>query len=149
MALTLVDVTKNFYPWVTCPVEISVCFMLCGTRVSLLIPEAEPRALEELAGEKLYSNTSSNSGSKKSPVLSLMRSSPLSPVPGGDHEGGGEDIFTHRRCLNQRHCHLPRLPWTRGRDGSSRPANGGAHREGWTENIPLQDMGRLLVRRHI
>jgi len=62
--------------------------MLCGTRVSLVTPETEHRALEELAGEKPYNKTSSSGGSKKSPVLSFMRSSPLSPVADGDQEGG-------------------------------------------------------------
>jgi MFS transporter, PHS family, inorganic phosphate transporter len=148
---------RDCYPWVLHLMEIFAGFMLCGVLISLLIPETKRRTLEELAGEKaLYkihnSSRAVSSGSKKSPVLTQMRSPPLSPVANGEDGGRKGHIRasssklgrgSSERSFNQIGIALSDdYP---SRNGSSGSASGGvAHRDGWIESIPLQDMGGLL-----
>ena len=160
MALTLANKDappncngKECYPWVSHLMEIFACFMLCGVLVSFLIPETKRRTLEELAGEKPYSKTNSSSGSKKSPVVAQIRSPPLSPRVEGEQDrvrkghirtsSGKLGRGSSERSLQGVAMALSDdYPSRNGSPGSTNC--GVAHRDGWIESIPLQDMGGLL-----
>lgn len=81
-------------PWLPHLMEIFACFMLCGTLISLIVPETKRRTLEEIAGEKPLENRNSTSSAPAprkpsflspylSPILSPMRRYRLKAKSGG------------------------------------------------------------------
>lgn len=72
----------NCSPWLGRLMQIFALFMLCGTLVSLLIPETKGLTLEELAGEAPTSYNAGRNGSIRSPTRKWWR-----PFQGGQPAG--------------------------------------------------------------
>ena len=158
-------------PWLPHLMEIFACFMLCGTLVSLLIPETKRRTLEELAGEKPPNNRNSGTatpGSKKgfiSPIIGPMRSPiipPLnskkeSPSSSKSSKKGRTRISSHEigRDSSDRDPHLSGSVTSEAAilHGHTSPTGYSHTRTDsvnssryWMESIPLQDVGGLMVK---
>lgn len=72
-------------PWLGGLMRLFALFMLCGTLVSLLVPETKGLKLEELAGEKPTSYNAGRNGSIDGPVTRRARR--LNPFLGGKPAG--------------------------------------------------------------
>jgi MFS transporter, PHS family, inorganic phosphate transporter len=161
-------------PWLPHLMEIFACFMLCGTLVSLLIPETKRLTLEELAGEKPLHNRNSGTttpGSKKgflSPVIGPMRS-PIIPPLNSKIEPSSSSKSSRKSHTGMSSPELKRDSSDRDPHHSGSFSSEGAilHNHGhhyspighshtrtdsvnssryWMENIPLQDVGGLIVK---
>lgn len=73
---------KGCSPWLNRLMQIFALFMLCGTFVSLLIPETKGITLEELAGEAPTSYNSGRNGS-----ITMIKKSRWNPFGGGKPAG--------------------------------------------------------------
>lgn len=102
-------------PWLGTLMKIFALFMLCGTVVSLLIPETKGQTLEELAGEPPTSYNAGRNGSISIDVASRRgRRRALNPFLGGKPAG-----FAYPRAQGT---------WTnmRTRRGDTLPVAGGS-----------------------
>jgi MFS transporter, PHS family, inorganic phosphate transporter len=160
-------------PWLPHLMEIFACFMLCGTLVSLLIPETKRLTLEELAGEKPLHNRNSGTitpGSRKgflSPVIGPMRSPIIPPLNSKkDSASSSKSSKKSRARLSSRELNRDSSDRDRHHSGSvssegailnnygqqsptgyshtrTNSVNSGRY---WMESIPLQDVGGLIVK---
>jgi MFS transporter, PHS family, inorganic phosphate transporter len=146
-------------PWLPHLMEIFACFMLCGTLVSLLIPETKRKTLEELAGEKpLYQRNRNSTGSHGpgkggflTPVLGVLHSPKLNPMNGKksnsgksseDGMGRSNGSVTSEAAI----LHGHNRTHSSGSDHNY-VTNSVARTDGglfWMESIPLQDVGGLM-----
>jgi MFS transporter, PHS family, inorganic phosphate transporter len=164
---------NNCTPWLPHLMEIFACFMLCGTLVSLLIPETKRMTLEELAGEKPFHNRNSGTatpGSKKgfiSPIIGPMRS-PIIPPLNSKKESPSSSSSSKKGRAHISSRDLKRDSSDRDPHYSGSFSSEGAilHNHGhqspvshthtrtdsvsssryWMESIPLQDVGGLIVK---
>lgn len=160
-------------PWLPHLMEIFACFMLCGTLVSILVPETKRLTLEELAGEKpLYNRNSGTAtpGSKKSylsPVMGPMRS-PIIPPLNSKKDSPSSSKSSRKshtrfsspepkRDSSDRDPHLSGSVTSEGailhNHGHQSPMGHSHTRTDsvnssryWMESIPLQDVGGLALK---
>ncbi len=160
-------------PWLPHLMEIFACFMLCGTLVSLLIPETKRRTLEELAGEKPLHNRNSGTttpGSKKgflspvigpmrSPIIHSLKSKKDSPSSSKSSKKGHTRISSSefKRDSSDRDPHHSGSVTSEGAilhsHGHQSPLGHNHTRTNsmnssryWMESIPLEDVGGLIVK---